>query len=300
MKKKLGIFLCTVMLCLAWAIPVLADTGPKPSVVIDFEGVEDETYYVTLLAKDKYLGPYSFATEDDVPAGDEPENVAFRKFYEYEDANGYHFMQYMRECSGTNQFEWGYYPPYQFKILVYFPEEDRLLTDGRTYSRYAFDSYYTVKINGDEMSVEKTDTSQMRMENYVKIGIKFLIRLLVTLALEMGIAAAFRFRQKMQLGCIAIVNILTQLVLNYVIYWILKPMGQWGYVFFYIPTEILITVFETVVYCLTLNRIGKEKKSIGRIVGYTILANVVSFVIGSVVAIEIASWLPTEIYFWEL
>lgn len=288
------------MLCLAWAIPVLADTGPKPSVVIDFEGVEDETYYVTLLAKDKYLGPYSFATEDDVPAGDEPENVAFRKFYEYEDANGYHFMQYMRECSGTNQFEWGYYPPYQFKILVYFPEEDRLLTDGRTYSRYAFDSYYTVKINGDEMSVEKTDTSQMRMENYVKIGIKFLIRLLVTLALEMGIAAAFRFREKMQLGCIAIVNILTQLVLNYVIYWILKPMGQWGYVFFYIPTEILIMVFETVVYCLTLNRIGKEKKSIGRIVGYTILANVVSFVIGSVVAIEIASWLPTEIYFWEL
>ena len=300
MKKKLGIFLCTVMLCLAWAIPVLADTGPKPSVVIDFEGVEDETYYVTLLAKDKYLGPYSFATEDDVPAGDEPENVAFRKFYEYEDANGYHFMQYMRECSGTNQFEWGYYPPYQFKILVYFPEEDRLLTDGRTYSRYAFDSYYTVKINGDEMSVEKTDTSQMRMENYVKIGIKFLIRLLVTLALEMGIAAAFRFREKMQLGCIAIVNILTQLVLNYVIYWILKPMGQWGYVFFYIPTEILIMVFETVVYCLTLNRIGKEKKSIGRIVGYTILANVVSLVIGSVVAIEIASCLPTEIYFWEL
>lgn len=300
MKKKLGIFLCTVMLCLAWAIPVLADTGPKPSVVIDFEGVKDETYYVTLLAEDEFFGPYSFATEDDVPEGDEPEDRAFRKFYEYKDGDGYHFMQYMEECSGTNQFEWGYYPPDKFKILVYFPEEDRLLTDGGIYSRYAFDSYYTVKINGDEMSVEKTDTSQMRMENYVKMGIKFLIRLLVTLALELGIATAFGFREKKQLGCITIVNILTQLVLNYMIYWILSPMGSMAYVLFYVPIEILILIFETVVYCLTLNRIGKEKKSIGRIVGYTILANVVSFVTGSVVAVAIASWLPTEIYFWEL
>lgn len=300
MKKKLGIFLCTFMLCLAWAIPVLADTGPKPSVVIDFEGVEGETYYVTLLAEDEFFGPYSFATEDDVPEGDEPENVAFRKFYEYEDADGYHFLQYMKECSETNQFEWGYYPPDKFKILVYFPAEDRLLTDGEVHSCYAFDSYYTVKINGDEMSVEKTDTSQMRMENYAKMGIKFLIRLLATLALEMGIATAFGFREKMQLGCIAIVNILTQIVLNYMIYWILSPMGSMAYILFYVPIEILILIFETVVYCLTLNRIGKEKKSIGRIVGYTILANVVSFVVGSVVALEIAALLPTEIYFWEL
>ncbi len=300
MKKKFGKFFCTFMLCLAWTMPVAADTGPKPSVVIDFEGVEDETYYVTLLSKDEFLGPYSFATEEDVPDGEAPEDVAFRRFCEYEDADGYRFLQYMDECSETNQFEWGYYPPEEFKILVYFPEGDRLLTDGRTYSCYAFDSYYTVNINGDEMSVEKTDTSQMRRENYVKFGIKFFIRLLVTLALELGIAAAFGFREKKQLGCIAIVNILTQLVLNYMIYWILEPMGSMAYVLFYVPVEILILIFEAAIYCLLLNRLGETKKSVGRIVGYAVAANVVSFVIGSVVAIGIALWLPTQIYFWEL
>ena len=95
-------------------------------------------------------------------------------------------------------------------------------------------------------------------------------------------------------------NILTQLVLNYMIYWILEPMGSMAYVLFYVPVEILILIFEAAIYCLLLNRLGETKKSVGRIVGYAVAANVVSFVIGSVVAIGIALWLPTQIYFWEL
>ena len=36
-------------------------------------------------------------------------------------------------------------PPNPFKILLYFPEDDVFVTSG-VYERYAFDSYYHIKL----------------------------------------------------------------------------------------------------------------------------------------------------------
>ncbi len=36
-----------------------ADIGPKPSVVIDFNGLDEKTYYATLLSSEKSTDPFS-------------------------------------------------------------------------------------------------------------------------------------------------------------------------------------------------------------------------------------------------
>ena len=62
-KRILPLLIC---ICVGFALfPVAsgADMGPKPSVVIDFKGLEDEDYYVTLLSKTDSTGPYSAITK---------------------------------------------------------------------------------------------------------------------------------------------------------------------------------------------------------------------------------------------
>jgi hypothetical protein len=49
----------------------------------------------------------------------------------------------------------GYYPPEDFKILLYFPADDRFAVSEEACERYAFDSYYQVNLSGvDPVSAE--------------------------------------------------------------------------------------------------------------------------------------------------
>ena len=60
MKKRFWIMLIVFTLLLpSLSGKASADTGPKPSVVLNFKGLEDEEYYVTLLADTQSTGPWS-------------------------------------------------------------------------------------------------------------------------------------------------------------------------------------------------------------------------------------------------
>ena len=91
-------------LCWFCAVPRLLPARTwvqKPSVVIDFKGLEDENYYVTLLSKTDSTGPYSAITKGPgytmYESGDEDYDV-FLKFAGYEDGDGYYFLQYFKNC----------------------------------------------------------------------------------------------------------------------------------------------------------------------------------------------------------
>lgn len=126
MKKRLLPFIGMLILLLHFSLPVAADIGPKPSVVVDFEGLEGNHYYVTLLSETSSTGPYSALGSSSVlyPNGD-PDYPIFAKFAQYEDDDGYYFLQYFENCTETQRFSWSYYPPQRFKILLYFPDVDR-------------------------------------------------------------------------------------------------------------------------------------------------------------------------------
>ena len=59
MKRKVFVFLMCLVLLMAMPITASADMGPKPSVRIEFTGIQGEDYYGTLLSLRDSTGPAS-------------------------------------------------------------------------------------------------------------------------------------------------------------------------------------------------------------------------------------------------
>ena len=53
-----------LLLALALPLPARADTGPKPSVKIEFTGSTGQPYYATLLSRESSTGPQSAYNPD--------------------------------------------------------------------------------------------------------------------------------------------------------------------------------------------------------------------------------------------
>ena len=73
-------------------VTVKADIGPKPSVVIEFVGMEDKEYYATLLSEKRSTGPWSQGNPYYDYMGEE---WVFEEFVNYEDVEGYYFLSFM-------------------------------------------------------------------------------------------------------------------------------------------------------------------------------------------------------------
>ena len=74
MKRKLFAFLMSIILVMSLPITASADIGPKPSVRIQFTGIQGETYYGTLLSERRSTGPSTaWDGYEDYP-GWKPEN----------------------------------------------------------------------------------------------------------------------------------------------------------------------------------------------------------------------------------
>ena len=113
---------------------------------------------------------------------------------------------------------------------------------------------------------------------YGKEILTFMLRLLITLGIELLLALLFKFDKK-SFVIIAITNAVTQIGLNIALNLTAYFNGKSVfYIYYYILIELLIVVVEAVVYRLLCKR-GKDgtKKWI---ISYAILANVLSFVIG--------------------
>ena len=88
MKRKVLVFLMCLVLLMAMPITASADMGPKPSVRIEFTGIEGVTYYGTLLSKSKSTGPASAWDGNPEYAYRQPEDDDYDiwlKFVEYEE-----------------------------------------------------------------------------------------------------------------------------------------------------------------------------------------------------------------------
>lgn len=285
MRKRLGRFLLVFVLLLPLlTMTASADMGPKPSIVVNFKGLEGEVYYVTLLSSVPSTGPWSAEN------GDHGDAVA-EKFSTYQDTDGFYFIGHFENCTESDTFRWRYYPPRDFKILLYFPEHDHFIVTADIYARYAFDSYYTVdaagldilsvSVAGDEMAV--TRTYDYRWE-----GISLLCRVFITIAAELGVALLFGFRTKRLLLLIGVTNVVTQTVLNVLLNVINFHHGYFAFVFFYFWLELLVFGIEAAVYTVWLRRRGSGTARRLRPVLYAFSANALSFAAGMLVA----RWVP--------
>lgn len=280
MKRKLTTWIaCFIMVFALLPVTAHADTGPKPSVRITFENMGDKVCYGTLLSKTDSTGPSSAWDGN-------PEHIynydldldIWQAFVDYEDADGYYFLQEGWLCSESKELNWTYYPPSSFKILLYYPELDTYTVSG-IYERYAFDSYFRVTMDGLEIASVDDKAYDFTWES-----ISLACRIIVTIALELASAWLFGLRNKKLITTVFGVNVVTQIGLNVALNIINYNRGAFMFIFCYVLLEILVFVVEAIAYVVLFRKNTELRISKKRTVSYALVANIVSFIGGMAIA----------------
>ena len=292
MKKRMHVRLFMLLFYLIFTVTALpitakADMGPKPSVRIQFKNMGDDLCYGTLLSREKHAvrarvwdGTAILAQLYDL------DRSIWKAFVDYKDSDGYYFLQRGWTVSETGEIAWTYYPPENFKILLYYPETETFVSSG-SYERYAFDTYYTVDMEGVRIgSVEYNENlstneriNAYRSYNYQKELLSLAVRILLTIAIEMAVALLFGFRQKKQLQILALVNITTQLLLNLLLNIIHYNAGPLAFITSYVFFEVIVFVLEAGLYCRLLKKVSERKENWYYVL-YSFVANSASFWVG--------------------
>lgn len=288
MKKRWRSILTALLLLLPLtAMPVSADVGPKPSVVVALEGLEGRTCWGTLLSQQEGTGPYGRFYEEEA-AEDPEEDRALRALLPLErmDSEGFHLLNFVKDCS-DGEFSWTYYPPHTYKIALWFPEEDALAVSG-VYHRYAFDSYYWLDLSGVElMPGGIVELEAARLQRDYPYGASLLAlagRVALTLGAELLLALAFGLRTRQALKWVAVVNLATQLGLNLALELFtycngaLEGMMAILALPVYLAAEAVVTLVELRIYRRKL--LGERGASGRRITAYTWTANLCSLLAG--------------------
>lgn len=226
----------------------------------------------------KVYNPYSKKTEGDV------EKEIWQKFVDYKDKNGYYFLQYFEKCSKTDEFTWGYYPPDKFKILLYFPKEDKFISSN-VYERYAFDSYYRVDVKNLRMKeVSKSEAIIVKKDYNAQREVGSLFgRMVVTILAELAVAFFFCYRSRRDVLLIIGVNFFTQILLNVLLNVFSKYLIGSYYLIGYFLLEVLVIIMEAVIYMKVLITSSEEKENRHFTPAvYAVTANLLSFGIGMV------------------
>ncbi len=262
MNKKITLLFVLFLLLLSVRMAD-ADIGPKPSVTVKVVNPPEGPYYVTLLAKGDGYGPWSTVSVEEDPYGRTGEEAeAFRFFAGLEDE--YHFWGQMSDdLSGTDEFEWSYYPPEEFKAVLYHPK-DGTYKISQPCKREAFYSYFTVDY--EDPSFELKEDAQ-----FGKQLLLFLFRVIVTIAIEYFIAFLMGYRSKKERIIIIVANVITQAVLNAFLMFFDYYGGALMWMILFPVGELIVFVIELVIYL-----IGLKSHPKGRAFLYTLLANLIS------------------------
>mgnify|MGYP006956048187 CR=1 FL=1 len=293
-----------------------ADTGPKPSVHVTFANMGDELCYGTLLSKTPSTGPARAwdGTEEGKYLLDDGNESVWRALVDYKDSDGYYFLQWFRRVDESKTLDWTYFPPQEFKILLYYPERatnDTASTAGAAgvakafassgaLERYAFHSYFFINMadtagetNGELIAAIPLNATENYDYSAEIFG--FFVRFFVTLGVETLLALAFGLRTKRAFFTVLTANGVTQILLNIVLNVRLHFNNIYGIFPLYFLAEICIFLAEAALYCVVLgkrkngenNSFDGEKNgktvaiySKKRLIFYALTANLVSFLIG--------------------
>lgn len=296
--------MCAIMVLVIFPITASADTGPKPSVIINFENLGDEECWGTLLSsKPRTAACHAWdGTEFDAQHNENPNGLydhkdfgydVWKAFVDYDEKDDFYFVQEAWQINETKELAWTYYPPSEFKILLYFPKTGEYAVSG-VYDKYAFDSYFTVNMDGAKLSVDYNEElssddalNAYKSYNYRVEIVSLVARIIITIVIEMAIALLFGYREKKQLLLLAGVNSGTQIILN-VLLNICYNSSEMAFDVFYLLFELVVFATEAILFYHLLNKLSIKQKPQWLAVVYALVANAVSFGSGML----IAEWLP--------
>lgn len=382
MKKIIVFTLFITVVLLMLPLNVSADLGPHSATYITFTDLGDKLCYGTLLSEYDSTGPAGAWDGDPKHAyyheGDEEYEI-WKAFIDYDDTDGYYFLQWFWRVDETKKLDWGYYPPDKFKILLYFPDSNTYMVSGIA-ERYAFYSYFNASMSSfviddntsstyifsepddsslsqttyenesvidyntsseislvdtfssaaastvlenstgmstvtsenhtDESATESYDKSASepltsvsettatntvdasskpvqsiavtKNHNYTWDIVSFIIRVLITLIIEIGIALIFGYRKGKQILFIGLINIFTQVLLNIALNIFCVNQGFTQFIIRYILLELLVFIIEAIAYYFFLHRFSWNEKKRSIAIIYAFVANLTSLLIGIV------------------
>lgn len=280
MKKSLIIILLCILIAMFLpSASVLADTGSKPSVVLEFEDILHQNYYVTLLSKEESTGPFSYSKEP-IEEGNpiiDPEEEdwleIWEAFYHYEDQDNFYFLNYFKKVK-NNTFTWSYRPPTIFKVLIYFPDTDYYAVSD-IYDWYAFDNYFSVTMDENKhLTLEKN-------YHYTWELISLFIRIIATIGIELLLLSFFDIYSKKLFLFILVMNLITQIILNLLLNITNFYEDSLSVIIQFVLLELLVMVIEVVAYCWCFKKQDISRKVA---IGYGITANICSCGLGLLLA----------------
>ncbi|MCR4719432.1 MAG: hypothetical protein K5768_07370 [Firmicutes bacterium] len=313
MTRKTGIlthvvlFGCLIiMVCsmLFFSLTVKADTGPHPSVIVYFENLSENICYATLLSEESSIGPFHSyrGTEDsrlsfvddyewyETPADFEID--IWQAFIDYQDTDGFHFLQYWINLKKSERIEWKYWAPNRFKILLYYPESNNYVVSG-IIERYAYDSYFTVNMAETELTLSSNKGHSVTYLSSIektypypwgKEMISLFARICITIVLEAAVALIFRLYQKRTLLIVVLANIVTQVLLNVALNVYVFWSNTYKFIAFYLLIEVGVFLAEAILYSLSINKYAGLSHTTWFYFAYAFVANATSFLIGLVFA----------------
>ena len=180
--------------------------GYFQSTKIDFEGVESECY-ATLLSRYTVSGTWSTQLQYDLNAPDKV--IAF--FDAYEDPDPYFYLNYFQDIS-EGLLYWPYYPPDDFKVLVYFPDSGVSMVTGQAYQRYALTSTYKAVISDGKIVMKPN-------YDYAKLIAITSFRIMIGIAASLLVSFLFgrpmRSEWKYVLGSTILFHVLLNLMISF-------------------------------------------------------------------------------------
>ena len=275
MKKVLLFFLVLLILSFGFPFVANADFGPKPSIEVIVTDPPETEYYLDLLV--------------DYSVNDSYENIREKEVY---DENMYNILENYNvdgwrpalvtgtrvplfgRLTGTqdgdnmvHRFSYVGVPD-KFKIII-VTSDGKTIVSQNIIKRKAFNS--TAYFDCNTMKI--TESSLI-----IAFLSQFITTCSITLIIEGLILILFQFSLKKNWRPFLTINILTQVLLNFVVFGTMYSLGYLVALLVYIPFEIVILILETILFTKHLTQHSKLRRR-----AFAIIANILSFLLGIIV-----------------
>jgi len=291
-QAKLCLFLALFFIVgIGFSPLVKADTGPKPTSLIEIIGVEGNYYIDLLVQYDRNVFELADSTIEQQINPDYYKDSFPDILNGYQDEDGFasytlytYIPHNIAQQEDPNKYMVGYFSaPSVFKIAV-VTESNNLIISDVIHKQY-FNAIFKYDLSDSSIvEMEQENSNQVYspvgavLEDfpYWSVTLMVFVGIIFTLVIEGGLLYLFKYREKHTYYLVIFMNIMTQMILNALIilgYYLFSELfGAYGIL---IIGEIVVFVVEAVVY----NKCFLEKQKIGPVL-YALIANLLSFGIG--------------------
>lgn len=158
-------------------------------------------------------------------------------------------------------------------------------TESETGCKHTFEGIGLVHNQSDGALFQTVGSRRVLGERFLKMSMQLwqlLLRIVLTIGIEILVALWFGFRAKKQLITVTVTNVITQVLLNVALFMLYLKKGAWAYIGLFIPLELAVFVIEAVTYKILLPRYSETEKE-QRPVLYAFVANLLSMLLGGLI-----------------